>query len=150
VPDEEEGSEHRHHATWPLVALSAILIDEGSLDQTAWAQLIIIGGKDVENRSRRTSFRGRFAVHVSLKRADYEDVDVEAIPRDLREPMKLAWERNASAGRVIGTVEPVDCVRDSNSIWAIDNYWHWVLRNPRPYSRSRPAKGQLGFWEWAR
>ena len=114
-----------------------------------WAQLIIIGAKDVENRSRPTSFRGRFAVHVSLKRADYEDVDIEAIPRDLREPVKRAWERNASAGRVIGTVELVDCVRDSNSIWAIDNYWHWVLRDPRPYSRSRPAKGRLGLWEWA-
>ena len=114
-----------------------------------WAQLIIIGAKEVENRSRHTSFRGRFAVHVSLKRADYEDVDVEAIPGDLREPMKLAWERNASAGRVIGTVELVDCIRDSNSIWAIDDYWHWVLRDPRPYSRPRPAKGRLGWWEWA-
>ena len=87
-----------------------------------WAQLIIIGAKDVENRSRPTSFRGRFAVHVSLKRADHEDVSIEAIPRDLQEPAKLAWERNASAGRVAGTVELVDCIRDSNSIWAIDNY----------------------------
>jgi hypothetical protein len=31
-----------------------------------WAQLIIMGAKDVENRNRRTNFRGRFAVHVSL------------------------------------------------------------------------------------
>jgi hypothetical protein len=38
-----------------------------------WAQLIIMGAKDVENRNRSTNFRGRFAVHVSLKRADYED-----------------------------------------------------------------------------
>jgi hypothetical protein len=81
-----------------------------------WAQLIIMGAKDIENRSRPTSFRGRFAVHVSLKHANYEDVDVEAIPRDLREPVKWAWERNASAGRVIGTVELVDCIQDSNSI----------------------------------
>lgn len=81
-----------------------------------WAQLIIMGAKDVENRSQRTSFRGRFAVHVSLKRASYEDVDVEAIPPDLREPVKWAWERNASAGRVIGTVELIDCIQDSNSI----------------------------------
>ena len=115
-----------------------------------WAQLIITGAKDVENRSRPTSFRGRFAVHVSLKRASYEDVGLEAIPRDLREPVKLAWERNASAGRVIGTVELVDCIRDSKSIWATDDYWHWVLRDPRPYTRPRPAKGQLGLWEWAR
>jgi hypothetical protein len=113
-----------------------------------WAQLIIMGAKDIENRSRRTNFRGRFAVHVSLKRANYEDVDVAAIPPDLRELVKRAWERNAFAGRVIGTVELADCIRDSDSIWAIDNYWHWVLCNPRPYSQSRPAKGQLGLWEW--
>jgi hypothetical protein len=114
-----------------------------------WAHLIIIGAKDVENRSRPTSFRGRFAVHVSLKRADYDDVDIEVIPRDLREPVKRAWERNASAGRVIGTVELIDCIRYSDSIWAVDDYWHWVLRDPRPYSRTRPAKGQLGLWEWS-
>jgi hypothetical protein len=113
-----------------------------------WAHLIMIGAKDVENRSRRTSFRGRFAVHVSLKRADYDDVDVEAIPSDLREPVRWAWERNALAGRVIGTVELVDCIQDSYSIWANDNYWHWVLRDPRPYPQPRPAKGQLGLWEW--
>ena len=51
---------------------------------------------------------------------------------------------------LVGAVELVDCIRYSNSIWAIDNYWHWVLRDPRPYSRSRPAKGSLGLWEWAR
>ncbi len=32
----------------------------------AWAWAIIHGGKDVENRSTRTSFRGRFLVHASL------------------------------------------------------------------------------------
>lgn len=114
-----------------------------------WAQLIISGAKDVENRSRPTSFRGRFGVHVSLKRAHYGDIDFDAIPDDLvREAVRSAWECNASAGRVIGTAELVDCIRDSKSIWAIDNYWHWVLRDPRPYSRSRPAKGRLGLWEW--
>jgi hypothetical protein len=76
-------------------------------------------------------------------------VDVEAILHNLGEPVKRAWEHNAFAGRVIGTVELVDCIRDSNSIWAIDNYWHWVLRDPRLYSRSKPAKGKLGLWEWA-
>lgn len=107
------------------------------------AQLIIMGAKDVENRSRRTSFRGRFAVHVSLKPANYEDVDIKAFPPDLREPVKLAWERNAFAGRVIGTVE-LDCIRDSNSIWAIDDYWRWGLRDPRPVltfqTGKRPAR----------
>lgn len=39
-----------------------------------WAELIINGLKDVENRSRLTHFRGRFAVHAGLRRADFEDL----------------------------------------------------------------------------
>ena len=88
--------------SWSMKALSS---------KQPWAQLIIMGAKDVDNRSRRTSFRGRFAVHVSLKRANYEDVDFEAIPPDVREPVELAWERNALAGRVIGPVELADYSR---------------------------------------
>jgi ASCH domain len=135
---------------WRVGEHSAILGPMKALSiKQPWAQLIIIGVKDIENRSQRTSFRGRFAVHVSLKRADYEGVDIEAIPHHLRESVKQAWERNASAGCVIGTIELADCIRDSKSPWAIDDYWHWVLRDPRPYSRSVPAKGRLGLWEWA-
>jgi hypothetical protein len=115
-----------------------------------WAELIVRGVKDVENRSRPTQFRGRFAVHVSLRKAPYDDVKVDAIPRRLRQPIFQAWEANASAGRVLGTVELVDCVWGSDSQWAIEGYWHWVLRDARPYARSVPAKGQLGLWEWTR
>ena len=125
-------------SSWSMKALSI---------KQPLAQLIIMGAKDVENRSRRTSFLAALPSTSASSAANYEDVDTKAFPPDLREPVKLAWERNAFAGRVIGTVE-LDCIRDSNSIWAIDDYWHWVLRDPRPYSHSRPAKGQLGLWEW--
>jgi hypothetical protein len=105
----------------------------------------------VENRSRPTQFRGRFALHVSLRRAEWlPEVNVEAIPSRTRKAIGAAWESNTSAGRVIGTVELVDCVRNSGSIWADDDQWHWILRDPRPYVRPMPAKGQLGLWEWAR
>jgi hypothetical protein len=38
-----------------------------------WASLIMFGGKDIENRRRPISCRGRIAVHVG-KRVDLEDV----------------------------------------------------------------------------
>ena len=40
----------------------------------AWAWAIIHGGKDVENRSRRCHFRGRFLVHAGLEttKLDFE------------------------------------------------------------------------------
>ena len=51
-----------------LISMMALSI------RPAWAWAIIHGGKDVENRSTRTSFRGRFLVHASLalKLSDFE------------------------------------------------------------------------------
>ena len=115
-----------------------------------WAELIMRGLKDVENRSRRTSFRGRFAIHVGLRRADIGDLGLDTKPPRFQNPTKDAWERHSHPGYVIGTVELVDCVDDSESPWAIDGFWHWLLRDPQPYARPVRAKGQLGFWEWRR
>jgi hypothetical protein len=35
-----------------------------------WAFLIIYYGKDIENRTRKTNYRGRIAIHASLKSDD--------------------------------------------------------------------------------
>ena len=77
-----------------------------------WAELIITGLKDVENRSRRTNFRGRLAVHAGRQRAEFDDLDLAAMPRRLRRPIEDAWQRHDNAGKVLGTVEVVDCVQD--------------------------------------
>ena len=37
------------------------------------------------------------------------------MPKRLRKPIEQAWERHSIPGRVIGTVELVDCVEDSGS-----------------------------------
>jgi hypothetical protein len=115
-----------------------------------WAELIMLGVKDVENRSRRTTFRGRFAVHVSGKRADRSSIDFDVVPANVRDAARRAWEANESAGRVIGTVELMDCVVESRSPWAMEGCWHWLVANPRRYARSVRAKGQLNMWEWRR
>ena len=115
-----------------------------------WAELIITGLKDVENRSRRTHFRGRFAVHAGLRRAEFDDLDLDEMPTKYRRPIQDAWQRHDFAGKVLGTVELIDCIQDSASPWAIDGYWHWILADPRPYTRPVAAKGQLGLWEWHR
>ena len=55
--------------------------------------------------------------------------------------------QNAKAmGAVIGIVTLVDCIRDSDSRWAVDDSWHWVLSNPEPLSEPVPIKGQLGLF----
>ena len=73
-----------------------------------------------------------------------------ACRRGYRKPIEEAWKRHANPGRVLGTVELVDCVQTSASPWAIDGYWHWLLADPKPYTRPVAAKGQLGLWEWKR
>ncbi|GAA3701861.1 hypothetical protein GCM10022204_18430 [Microlunatus aurantiacus] len=115
-----------------------------------WAELIVEGLKDVENRSWRTAYRGRLAVHAGLRRADFDDLALDAMPKKYRRPIENAWQRHADAGKVLGTVELVDCIEGSRSPWAIDGYWHWILRDPRPYARKVAAKGKLNLWEWTR
>src|SRR4051794_13975288 len=103
----------------------------------------MLGLKDVENRSRRTHFRGRIAIHVNGKPAEMTDDDFDALPPPARRVAREAWSGNVLTGHVIGTVEVVDCIADSTSPWARSGMWHWLLRNPRRYARPVPATGQL-------
>ena len=140
----------RHDRPGLRVASATLTVVRALTIKQPWAELIITGLKDVENRSQRTRYRGRFAVHAGLRRADLDDLDLDSMPRKLRRPVQDAWQRHDNPGRVLGTVELVDCLDNSSSPWAITGYWHWILRDPRPYSRPVPAKGQLGMWEWHR
>jgi len=108
-----------------------------------WAWLIINGGKDIENRSWPTKFRGRVLVHaakgMTLKEYD-EAVDiVKQINPQIIVP-SLPLQR----GGIIGSVEIVDCVRQSESPWFFGPCG-FVLRDPKllPF---RPLKGALGFF----
>ena len=103
-----------------------------------WASLIVGGGKDIENRTWRTSYRGKLAVHAGMG-VDQDGMQQQA---HLLEGMDLPH------GVVLGTVEVVDCVRGSVSPWAETDYWHWVLATPEPLAAPVPAKGKLGLWEW--
>jgi hypothetical protein len=49
---------------------------------------------------------------------------------------------------VIGTVQLIDCIRDSMSDWAAPDCWHLVLAKPRRFKVPIMATGQLGLWYW--
>lgn len=119
-----------------------------------WAKLIMLGLKRVENRPTSMEYRGRIAIHVAKTRADESELEsaLALINGDeTRALVRKCWEENQHAGCVIGTVELVDIVRDSDSPWAIPGKFHWVLRQPRlfPASDIRAARGQLGVWNYA-
>lgn len=108
-----------------------------------FAWLIVMGKKDIENRTWRTHYRGTFFVHASKKisLADYDwvKIHVPSVYPLIPSPDKLP------AGGIVGQVDLVDCVTEHNSPWYIKDNYGFVLSNAQvlPFT---PIRGQLGFF----
>ena len=114
-----------------------------------WAWLIFNAGKDIENRTWQTKFRGRVLVHAAkgMTKAEFKnardfaywDCDILELALTECEPEFL------DRGGIVGSVEIVDCVSSSASPWFCGNYG-FVLKNPQilPFV---PFKGSLGFFD---
>ena len=118
-----------------------------------YASLLVNGIKDVENRSRRTNYRGTVLIHaakevhdvVSFLKTRHEfTVEEIAMMTQMNDV-----EENDLFGCIVGSVEIVDCVQDSTSEWAERGQWHWICRNAKVFAQPvRNVKGRLGLWEW--
>ena len=107
-----------------------------------WAWAIVHGGKDVENRSWRTSHRGPLCIHAG--RAFAHDAYPKVLDLSTRVPPDL---ESFDRGALIGVVDLFDCVFDqSESDWAIPGAWHWLLRDARPLETPIPCNGRLRLW----
>jgi len=108
-----------------------------------WAWLILYAGKDIENRDWSTKFRGRFLIHAGkgMTRAEYATAADFAASCGQRVPEPEALQR----GGIVGSVELVDCVTQSDSPWFVGEHG-FVLRDPRPL-QFVPWKGQLSFFD---
>jgi hypothetical protein len=99
-----------------------------------WAEAIFTLGKDVENRSWKTSYRGPLLIHAGSK-------------INLNICTTLGLNPNiVRRGQILGVVELVDCVTSSPSLWAIPGYYHWILRMPCSFVSPIPMAGQLGLY----
>lgn len=110
-----------------------------------WAWLILKAGKDVENRTWPTRFRGRVLIHAGkgMTREEYGDAAMIACgvsDGGIHLPSREALER----GGIIGEVEIVDCVAQSDSLWFAGPFG-FVLKNPKPLP-FQPCRGALGFF----
>lgn len=101
-----------------------------------WATAIQSLGKNVENRSWPTRFRGRILIHASKK------IDFDACRQLDVDPAEC------TTGAMVGSVEIIDCVRDSNSFWADPNFYHWILARPEKFRNPIPCRGHLSLWEF--
>lgn len=111
-----------------------------------WAWLIINGGKDIENRSWKTNFRGRVLVHAA-KGMTREEYDTAChLAWSINPRIELPYPDELKRGGIIGSVEIADCVQQSDSPWWYAGEYGFVLRDPQliPFV---PMKGRLGFFD---
>ena len=89
-----------------------------------WAWCIFNAGKNVENRTWKTNYRGELYIHAS-KNFDYfryPDLLVNnLVPQNLR-----VFEQ----GGIIGKVHLVCCIKNYVSSWSEKNKWNWILEKP--------------------
>ena len=108
-----------------------------------WADAIAHLGKDVENRTWSTKYRGPLAILAGRA------YDAEARP----EVERLAGVRlllPLAAGTVLALADLVDVHHADDhtepcSPWAQPGQFHWVLTNPRPLDRPYGLIGSLGL-----
>ncbi|MDX3885575.1 MAG: ASCH domain-containing protein [Sphingomonas sp.] len=113
-----------------------------------WAFSIIHGGKDIENRSWPTRYRGPLAVHAA-KGLTEDEIDVWKLFLDARD-LRGDWLTGKTIGDlyrggIIGVVDVVGCVQSSSSPW-FNGQYGFVLANPRPIEPVA-CKGRLGFFD---
>ena len=122
-----------------------------------WAWAIIYGGKDVENRTWSTLYRGRLWIHASGREiADDVEFVTELVAKGWRGREETAPDALARAvehyreagtrGAIIGSVTLVDVRRyeEPVDVWAHGPFG-WLLRDPRPCD-PWPMPGRLGLW----
>lgn len=141
-----------------------------------WAWLILHAGKDIENRTWRTRYRGPLLIHASKAidtvayLATYDAKVHHVTPPDaLRTCVEALnrltpWPRDpAPTGALVGVVDLVGVhnqlgchgVHTINetplcSPWAEchPDYgaWHWRLANPRTFAEPIPCRGYPGLF----
>lgn len=103
-----------------------------------WADAIIYGGKDVENRTWKTKYRGPLLIVASLGYDKKAPDFVHDICRTDIENM----------GGIIGIVDLVDVVdkkRDDFDAW-FQGPFGFILKNPRPL-KFQNIKGKLNIFD---
>lgn len=125
-----------------------------------WAHLIvhgyrrfdgIVGHKSIENRSRRTNYRGTLYIHAgkSFDAKALDDIG-NFCPAAKVEVMQSMARIIQERGKIIGRVQLLGCGypelgSTQESCWAEVGAWHWILADPEPVVPF-PARGQLGIW----
>lgn len=117
-----------------------------------WFWSILHCGKDIENRSWPTSFRGTIALHASKGMTKYQYQEARIFIEKLCPDVVVPLDKELVRGAIIGVVDIIDCfkklplVTEKDSPWFFGDYG-FVLRNIKPLPKPIACKGSLGFWD---
>lgn len=120
-----------------------------------WAWAIIHAGKDVENRTWPTNYRGKLLIHAGKKLPTIRDMEAFADTVSERQllhcpniegPLTLRRlvDELCIYGAIIGSVNIWGCKRQSKSAWGVGPI-HWLLSDPEPMEPEY-MPGRLGLW----
>lgn len=136
-----------------------------------WAWAIATQGKDVENRTWKTSYRGLLAIHAGSTldgdADEYATLMPESAARALRKvqaEVTLAGRltdgtEHLRLGRVVAVAEVVGChlspdflgtcgaTRPLCSPWAVADQYHWLLDDVRQLPEPVRCKGKQRLWD---
>jgi hypothetical protein len=131
----DRNSSHRTNADQTSIRKTIAAVKAISIQQP-WAWAILHAGKDVENRSWSTPFRGEVAIHATRMQ------DKWRLPHGVTPPA----EQDLVLRAVIGLVDIADVVGRSSSKWFFGPCG-FVLRNPRPLDKPVHCPGNQRIWE---
>jgi len=108
--------------------------------QQPWAWCIIHAGKDIENRDWLTKVRGQVLIHAG-KKIDHSAFGFIKSKYGIEVPNV----NDLPTGGIVGSVEIVNCVRQSTSKWFFGKFG-FVLKNAKEIPLI-PLQGRLGFFD---
>lgn len=135
-----------------------------------WASLIgIIQTKHIETRSWATKYRGPLAIHASkgllpkreLSSLFQNNIEIRKTFHNHfgQDPLQMDYRQIFKNGMIIATCNLVDiCQISKKNIPAepersFGDYtpgrFAWILEDIKPLAEPRPAKGQLGLWNFS-
>src|SRR5688572_5460847 len=100
--------------------------------QQPWAELILRGLKDVENRKWRTNHQGPLLIHAS-RTVDKAEVERHGLPDDIRR------------GAIVGVVNVRRCTKQRTSPCHKVGQWGWYLDQPRRFRTPVPFSAGVGL-----
>ena len=113
-----------------------------------WAWLLIHSTKDIENRNWFSQHKGDTAIHCSksIERAEYEAAKQFIQDNGLEVQLPSIEALKPFAGKIIGIVDIIGCVKQSQSRWFVGRFG-FVCRSPKKLLNPVAISGSLGFWE---